>query len=270
MRDDPLLRLGVALLAAALLVGAAAVAAALALRDAPAGGQAARGPGGEERPVVAARPEPEGTAPWVEGEAPGRGERDAAPPGAPGRARPGAPPSEGREPRRAQSLPVARAGWPMPTPGELEAASGPRRYRLPPGAILALTVEDIGLYRAPVWNTDARWALDSGVIHVPETSLPWSETPERNVYLAGHRLGYPGTGSRLIFYRLDELERGDRVLLEDRRGRRYEYRVTQKFVVGPRDSWVMGRVRGRDMVTLQTCTPIPAFDRRLIVRADRV
>jgi LPXTG-site transpeptidase (sortase) family protein len=31
-----------------------------------------------------------------------------------------------------------------------------------------------------------------------------------------------------------------------------------------------GQVRGRDMVTLQTCTPYPTFEKRLIVRADRV
>jgi hypothetical protein len=46
--------------------------------------------------------------------------------------------------------------------------------------------------------------------------------------------------------------------------------VTAAFVAGPRDAWVMGQVPGRDMVTLQTCTPIPAFDKRLIVRADRI
>ncbi len=42
------------------------------------------------------------------------------------------------------------------------------------------------------------------------------------------------------------------------------------FVVNPDDTWVMGRIRGRDMLTLQTCTPIPGFQKRLIVRAERV
>jgi sortase A len=46
--------------------------------------------------------------------------------------------------------------------------------------------------------------------------------------------------------------------------------VSETFVVGPADTWVMGEVRGRDMVTLQTCTPIPTFEQRIIVRADRV
>ena len=29
-------------------------------------------------------------------------------------------------------------------------------------------------------------------------------------------------------------------------------------------------VRGCDVLTLQTCTPIPSFEKRLIVRAERV
>jgi hypothetical protein len=56
----------------------------------------------------------------------------------------------------------------------------------------------------------------------------------------------------------------------DRAGTSYRYRVSEVLVVDPTDSWVMGQVRGRDMVTLQTCTPYPTFEKRLIVRADRV
>jgi sortase A len=41
-------------------------------------------------------------------------------------------------------------------------------------------------------------------------------------------------------------------------------------VVGSEDRWVTGRVRGRDLLTLQTCTPIPTFEKRLIVRAERI
>jgi sortase A len=66
------------------------------------------------------------------------------------------------------------------------------------------------------------------------------------------------------------LSPGDEVLLRDRRGWTYRYRVRVSFVVNPQDTWVMGEVRGRDLVTLQTCTPIPTFDKRLIVRAERV
>jgi sortase A len=89
------------------------------------------------------------------------------------------------------------------------------------------------------------------------------------VYIAGHYLGWPGTESRLVFYNLNRLKKGDQVVLKDRQGRAYRYRVSESFVAGPDESWVMGQEVGRDMVTLQTCIP-PNFDERLIVRADRV
>ena len=158
----------------------------------------------------------------------------------------------------------------MPSEGQIEAANQPRRYELTSGAIMGLTIKTLGVYNAPVYDSDSQWALDHGIVHVPETSLPWSDSTHRNVYLAGHRLGYPGTESHLVFYNLDKLSKGDEILLKDRDGNPYKYRVTERFLAGPFDSWVMGKMRGRDMLTLQTCTPIPTFEKRLIVRAERV
>jgi sortase A len=169
-----------------------------------------------------------------------------------------------------QPLPAAEdTDWPKPTREELQSANAARHYELLPGAIMGLTIRSMDLYNAPVFDSRSRWSLANGVAHVPETSLPWSPTPQRNVYLAGHRMGYRGTWSRMIFYNLDKLREGDKVVLKDRQGRSYEYRVSETFLADPADSWVMGQVRGRDMVTLQTCTPYPTFQKRLIVRADR-
>jgi sortase A len=173
------------------------------------------------------------------------------------------------EPDR-EVLPLAEEDWPAPTDEELQAINEPRHYDLPASAIMGLTIKAMGLYNIPVYNSDSQWAFDNGVVHEPETSLPWSNTPQRNTFLAAHRIGYYGTSSRLAFFSLNELERGDTVILEDRSGKTYTYRVSEVFVVDPTDVWVMGQVRGRDIVTLQTCTPIPTFGQRLIVRADRV
>jgi sortase A len=168
-------------------------------------------------------------------------------------------------------LPAAEGtNWDEPTQGELERANQERHYELLPGAIMGLTIEAIAIYDAPVFDSDGRWALANGVAHNPQTSLPWSPTAQRNVFLAGHRMGYRGTWSRMIFYNLDKLKEGDKVVLKDRTGRSYEYQVSETFLADPADLWVMGQVRGRDMLTLQTCTPIPTFQKRLIVRADRV
>jgi sortase A len=160
--------------------------------------------------------------------------------------------------------------YPLPTDSQLRAANQPRNYNLPQGAIMSLSINTLDLRNVPVFSSASTRALDQGVIHLPGTSYPWSGTPERNVYLAGHRLGWPGTGSHLVFYRLNELGGGERITLRDPQGGRYHYRVIQRFVVGAEDRWVTGRVRGRDLLTLQTCTPIPTFERRLIVRAERI
>ena len=174
-------------------------------------------------------------------------------------------PKPQREPQR-QVVP----NWPMPTQEQIKAASKPRHYDLPPGAILGLTIPAIGIHNAPVFDSNGQWALANGVRHVPDTSLPWSSTPQRNVYIEGHRIGWPGTGSHLVFYHLNQLSRGDEVVLKDREGEAYRYRVSEVLKVDPEEVWVMGEVVGRDMVTLQTCTPIPTYEKRLIVRADRV
>jgi sortase A len=160
--------------------------------------------------------------------------------------------------------------YPLPTDSQLRAANQPRHYNLPAGAIMSLSINALELRNVPVFSSASRRALDQGVIHLPGTSYPWSDTPERNVYLAGHRLGWPGTGSHLVLYRLNELRGGERVTLRGPQGGRYHYRVIESFVVGAEDDWVTGRVRGRDLLTLQTCTPIPTFEKRLIVRAERI
>jgi sortase A len=175
------------------------------------------------------------------------------------------------QPDRPPLLPGSeQRGWDKPTQGELERANQERHYELLPGAIMGLTIEAVGIYDAPVFDSKSQWALANGVAHHPQTSLPWSQSAQRNVYLAGHRVGYRGTWSRMIFYNLHKLGKGDEILLKDRAGTSYRYRVSEALVVDPTDSWVMGQVSGRDMVTLQTCTPYPTFQKRLIIRADRV
>ena len=193
----------------------------------------------------------------------------AAPPEVPSEEPPEAPSREPSAGREVAELPVVPEDWPRPSGEEVSEARGPRYYAPDGSADLALTVEAIGLYDVPVISSSAEEALDRGVIHVPQTPMPWEERAQKNVYLAGHRLGYPGTGSRLVFYDLDRLARGDAVILEDRSGNAYEYRVSEVFVVEPNADWAVDPVRGRDMVTLQTCT-MPDFENRLIVRADRV
>jgi sortase A len=263
-REDSLLKVGVALMALAVAFVIAAVVVSVLLRgdaERVAAAKTATAKSADEPAQAVAAPEPERakSSPMPQTAKP-RSEREQTPAG------------DQSEPRpEEQLLPgVEGNSWPEPTPQEIQSANSPRHYGLPAGAIMGLTIEEIGIYDAPVYDSDSYWALANGIGHVPETSLPWSNTPQRNVYLAGHRMGFRGTWSRMIFYNLDKLGAGDRILLEDRSGRAYEYEVSEVFEAEPTDSWVMGQVRGRDMVSLQTCTPIPTFEKRLIVRADRI
>jgi sortase A len=255
---DPLVKAGVIGLSVALVLALfAAGFAVFVLRDGPGEAVASRDKEPTFEPLT--RSDPPGEA-WQEEV------RDVEQKPAPVK-----PPPEPRPEQAQAPLPVETPDWPEPEEGEIAQASETRDYgALPSGAILGLTIDALGVQNAPVWGSDAPEYLDRGVVHIPETSLPWTNAPQRNTFLAAHRIGYPGTGSRLLFYNLDTLQNGDRVTLEDPDGKTYQYEVSEMFVVGPYDSWVMGQVVDRDMVTLQTCTPIPTFEKRLIVRADRV
>jgi sortase A len=245
-----MLRVGVALMVFALALTAVAVAVTVSSRAESEKAVAAESsPEPTVEPLNRSKPDVE---PWVE------------------KTREPVSESEPEPAPEPEASPAAREDWPMPTDKELADVDEPRSFDLPRGAIMALTIDALGIRDAPVFSSTSRSALENGVAHLPGTSFPWSGGAQRNVYLAAHRLGYEGTGSRLIFYRLNRVTEGDEVVLEDRDGRKYRYRVTESFVVDPGEDWVTGQVVGRDMVTLQTCTPIPAYDKRLIVRADRI
>jgi sortase A len=104
-------------------------------------------------------------------------------------------------------------------------------------------------------------------IHLAGTGFPWNE--EANVYLAGHRLGYPRTDSFLAFFDLNKLEAGDPIYITDANGTRYTYEVFREFTVSPTDLSVTKAVPDKNILTLQTCT-LPDYSQRLIVQAELV
>ena len=141
---------------------------------------------------------------------------------------------------------------------------------VPSDTTMYLTVPKIGLYDIPVLEGTSEAVLSQGVGHVPGTGFPWAEGS--NTYIAGHRLGYPGTVSDHVFYNLPSLAVGDEVVLEDSLGQTYTYRVSEILEVAPSSP------TGADIVSLQTCienygdywTEGPNWFARYIVRADRV
>ncbi len=156
-----------------------------------------------------------------------------------------------------------------PTSGSIPATTAGGTQGTPTDTLMYLTVPKIGLQDKEVYDSLSEERLEEGVIHVPGTGFPWQQGA--NTYIAGHRLGYFNTGSWLVFYRLNELERGDEIVLKDSLGTEYTYGVTHSFVVPPEDVGVLGPPAGggKSIVSLQTCT-FPNFAERLIVQAERV
>lgn len=148
--------------------------------------------------------------------------------------------------------------------GEGAAVAGPKSERLELTIPTMKRVRDLPVYDGAAGDRDK---LAAGALHLKDTGFPWQQ--EANVYIAGHRLGYPRTKSWLVFWNLDKLSRGDRVRLEDAQGRKYVYEVFDKRVVGPEDVSVKKPVEGKNIVTLQTCT-LPDYKQRLLVRAKLI
>lgn len=146
----------------------------------------------------------------------------------------------------------------------------------PDDPTMYLTVPAMGIYDIPVINDNSEAALTAGSSHLPNTGFPWQAGS--NSYIAGHRIGYPGTASDYVFYKLPALQTGDQIILTDSNGKSYTYAVSEFLEVSPNDTWVTNPVAGRDMVSLQTCienfgdywTMGPNWFARYIVRADRV
>lgn len=139
----------------------------------------------------------------------------------------------------------------------------------PEDKTLKLTIPKMGkIENDPVPDAagdDERALKENAAIHLEGTGFPWEE--EANVYIAGHRLGYPNTDSFLAFFDLNKLEKGDRVFVTDSEGKRYTYRVFEEFVVKPTELHVTQPVPGKNVLTLQTCT-LPDYSERSIVRAE--
>ena len=148
--------------------------------------------------------------------------------------------------------------------GETQAAVDP-----PSDNMMKLTVpqmEQIKDDEIPTGlGTDETRFHDYAGVHIKNTGFPWDE--EANVYIAGHRLGFPGTNSNLAFWDLNKVQVGDEFYITDSEGRQYTYKVFKKFIAAPSNLSVLAPVEDKNIVTLQTCT-LPDYTNRFLVRAE--
>jgi sortase A len=114
-------------------------------------------------------------------------------------------------------------------------------------------------------GTDEEALKTHAAIHLEGTGFPWDD--EANVYIAGHRLGYPNTESWLTFWDLNDVSDGDEIFVTDTNGTKYTYKVFKTFIVSPSDTHVTATEPGKNILTLQTCT-LPDYKQRLIVQGE--
>jgi sortase A len=158
-----------------------------------------------------------------------------------------------------------------PQQGKEKAKAGKKKFKVEPpeDKTLKLTVPKMAEIQNDTIPTgrstnDALFRDYAGV-HLKYTGFPWQETA--NVYIAGHRIGFPGTNSDMAFYDLEDLEKGDTFYLTDSMGRQYTYEVFKKLVVPPTDLSVLKRIKGKNIASLQTCT-LPDYTNRVIYQAE--
>jgi len=127
-----------------------------------------------------------------------------------------------------------------------------------------LELEDVAV---PTGSTQAE--LDKeGILHLEGTGVPWQE--DSNTFIVGHALGFMWTRVPYAFYELNKMKPGDEIIVEDPTGGKYVFRVYDRMTVRPSDYWVTYPEDGRTIISLQSCTPVPTFENRLVVRGELV
>jgi len=112
-------------------------------------------------------------------------------------------------------------------------------------------------------GTDEK-ALRKGVGHIETTAFPIGGE-NNNPILTGHR----GLPEALLFTRLDELKKGDKIyihILNDV----IAYKVDNIMTILPEEVSKLLPIKGKDMITLITCTPYGINTHRLVVQGVRI
>jgi sortase A len=124
-----------------------------------------------------------------------------------------------------------------------------------------IAIPAIGADFVIVQGTDTA-SLRKGPGHYPSTTFPGLSG---TVAIAGHRTTYLAP-----FRRVDDLERGDRIVLTMPYGR-FSYRVQRTQIVDPDALWVTRDV-GYQRLVLSACHPLYSAAQRIIVfaRLERV
>ena len=133
----------------------------------------------------------------------------------------------------------------------------------PDGMMGYIEIPSISVY-LPIYHSTSDAILERGVGHLIGTSLPVGGESTRAV-LSGHS----GMARDRMFTDLEDVEEGD-VFYIHILNEVLAYRVFDIQVVLPEEVELLTISRGRDLVSLVTCTPFGINSHRLIVTGERI
>jgi len=116
----------------------------------------------------------------------------------------------------------------------------------------------------PIYHGTSEAVLEKGIGHLEGTSLPVGGAGTHAV-LTGHR----GLATSTLFTHLDQVKVGDTFTIEVF-GEVLTYRVNSTKVVQPDETKSLYPQRGKDLVTLVTCTPLGINSERILVTGERI
>ncbi|MGL5417361.1 MAG: class C sortase [Clostridium sp.] len=126
-----------------------------------------------------------------------------------------------------------------------------------------ITIDKINV-RLPIYHGTSEPVLQSGVGHLEGTTLPIGGVGMHSV-LTGHT----GLPSAKLFSDLEKLIVGDTFVVKIL-DRTLTYKISKIDVVLPKEVQNIKPVKGKDMLTLITCTPYGVNSHRLLVHGERI
>ena len=131
------------------------------------------------------------------------------------------------------------------------------------GAMGSIEIPIINV-RLPIYHGTDKEFLDEGAGHLIGTSFPIGGQ-DTHAIISAHT-AQPG---KQFFDKLTDLKEGD-IFYVTVLDRKLEYKVNDIQVVLPSESQSLNIVKGKDIVTLVTCTPYSINTHRLLVTGERV
>lgn len=116
----------------------------------------------------------------------------------------------------------------------------------------------------PVYHGTSDDTLERGLGHLEGTSLPVGGA-DTHAVITGHS----GLATAELFTHLNLVKKGDIFTIEVF-GEVLNYKVINTQIVEPDDTKALYPQKGRDLVTLVTCTPLGINSQRILVTGERV